>query len=128
MNVGGRLDISIKYDNSKPMYEQIEDKIKEEIYLNHAEDNEALPSVRQLSANLNVSAITVKRAYSDLERDGFIYTISGKGTFVKLSNIDTLKKDRTDELEESFKTLVGDMKKAGISHERIKEILRELED
>lgn len=128
MNGGGRLDISIKYDNSKPMYEQIEDKIKEEIYLNHAEDNEALPSVRQLSANLNVSAITVKRAYSDLERDGFIYTISGKGTFVKLSNIDTLKKDRTDELEESFKTLVGDMKKAGISHERIKEILRELED
>lgn len=122
------MDISIKYDNSKPMYEQIEDKIKEEIYLNHAEDNEALPSVRQLSANLNVSAITVKRAYSDLERDGFIYTISGKGTFVKLSNIDTLKKDRTDELEESFKTLVGDMKKAGISHERIKEILRELED
>ena len=122
------MDISIKYDNSKPMYEQIEDKIKEEIYLNHAEDNEALPSVRQLSANLNVSAITVKRAYSDLERDGFIYTISGKGTFVKLSNIDTLKKDRTDELEESFKTLVGDMKKAGISHERIMEILRELED
>ena len=122
------MDISIKYDNSKPMYEQIEDKIKEEIYLNHAEDNEALPSVRQLSANLNVSAITVKRAYSDLERDGFIYTISGKGTFVKLSNIDTLKRDRTDELEESFKTLVGDMKKAGISHERIKEILRELED
>ena len=122
------MDISIKYDNSKPMYEQIEDKIKEEIYLNHAEDNEALPSVRQLSANLNVSAITVKRAYSDLERDGFIYTISGKGTFVKLSNIDTLKKDRTDELEESFKTLVGEMKKAGISHERIKEILRELED
>ena len=122
------MDISIKYDNSKPMYEQIEDKIKEEIYLNHAEDNEALPSVRQLSANLNVSAITVKRAYSDLERDGFIYTISGKGTFVELSNIDTLIKDRTDELEESFKTLVGDMKKAGISHERIKEILRELED
>lgn len=125
---GDFLDIHISYDSSKPMYEQIEEQIIYKICNNQAEDNEPLPSVRQLSTILNVSAITVKRAYADLEREGFIYTIAGKGTFVKLKNIDALKdkyvNDGLKGLEEEIKRL----KKAGASKEDIQEIVSRIYD
>lgn len=122
------MDIHISYDSSKPMYEQIEEQIIYKICNNQTEDNEPLPSVRQLSTILNVSAITVKRAYADLEREGFIYTIAGKGTFVKLKNIDALKdkyvNDGLKGLEEEIKRL----KKAGASKEDIQEIVSRIYD
>ncbi|MCI7768384.1 MAG: GntR family transcriptional regulator [Oscillospiraceae bacterium] len=65
------------------MYEQIKEKIRQAVINGELSDNEILPSVRQLAAQLNVSAITVKRAYSDLEHEGIIYTSAGKGTFVR---------------------------------------------
>ncbi|MGN0552928.1 MAG: GntR family transcriptional regulator [Oscillospiraceae bacterium] len=69
--------------SDKPMYEQIKDAVRNAILSGELEENSMLPSVRQLAADLNVSAITTKRAYSDLEHEGLIYTSSGKGTFVK---------------------------------------------
>lgn len=67
----------------KPMYEQIKESIRRAVFDGELADNELLPSVRQLAAQLNVSAITVKRAYTDLEHEGMIYTSAGKGTFVR---------------------------------------------
>lgn len=67
----------------KPMYEQIKEYIRQAVIIGELADNEMLPSVRQLAAQVNVSAITVKRAYSDLEHEGIIYTSAGKGTFVR---------------------------------------------
>ena len=74
------MKINISYTSDKPMYEQIEDCIRQAALSGELENNHPLPSVRQLAADANVSTITVKRAYSDLEREGILYTISGKGT------------------------------------------------
>lgn len=122
------MDIHISYDSSKPMYEQIEEQIIYKICNNQAEDNEPLPSVRQLSTILNVSAITVKRAYADLEREGFIYTIAGKGTFVKLKNIDVLKDKYVNEGLKDLETEIKRLKKAGASKEDIQEIVSRIYD
>ena len=120
------MNIRISYDSEKPMYEQIEEQIKEAICNNEAEDNEPLPSVRQLSSQLNVSAITIKRAYADLEKEGFIYTVAGKGTFVKLKHIDTIKEryvtDRLNELKDKLDV----MKKSGISRADIITVVEEV--
>ncbi|MBQ3544278.1 MAG: GntR family transcriptional regulator [Lachnospiraceae bacterium] len=120
------MNIRISYDSEKPMYEQIEEQIKEAICNNEAEDNEPLPSVRQLSSQLNVSAITIKRAYADLEKEGFIYTVAGKGTFVKLKHIDTIKEryvtDRLNELKDKLDA----MKKSGISRADIITVVEEV--
>lgn len=125
---GDFLNIRISYDSEKPMYEQIEEQIKEAICNNQAEDNEPLPSVRQLSSQLNVSAITIKRAYADLEKEGFIYTVAGKGTFVKLKHIDTIKEryvtDRLNELRDKLEA----MKKSGISKDEIITVVEEIFD
>ncbi|MBQ3583738.1 MAG: GntR family transcriptional regulator [Lachnospiraceae bacterium] len=120
------MNIHISYDSEKPMYEQIEEQIKEAICNNKAQDNEPLPSVRQLSARLNVSAITIKRAYADLERDGFIYTVAGKGTFVKLKHIDSLKNKYIEECFMTLKEQLSTMKKAGVTKSEIEKAVAEI--
>ncbi|MGN0600310.1 MAG: GntR family transcriptional regulator [Oscillospiraceae bacterium] len=80
---GDIIKITLNTASDKPMYEQIKEAVRNAILNGELEENTLLPSVRQLAADLNVSAITTKRAYSDLEHEGLIYTSSGKGTFVK---------------------------------------------
>lgn len=77
------INIILNPAADKPMYEQIKERIRQAVINGELSDNEMLPSVRLLAAQLNVSAITVKRAYSDLEHEGIIYTSAGKGTFVR---------------------------------------------
>lgn len=120
------MNISISYDSDKPMYEQIEDQIKEAIYRNLTEDNEPLPSVRQLSAQLKVSAITIKRAYADLEREGYIYTVAGKGTFIKLKHIDSIKSKYAGEQLTELSSRLTQMKTAGISKADILKVVNEI--
>lgn len=122
------MDIHISYDSAKPMYEQIEEQIIHKICNNQAYDNEPLPSVRQLSAILNVSAITIKRAYADLEKEGFIYSITGKGTFVKLKNIDNLKNKYMKDGLDGLETEIIRLKKSGASKKDIQEILDKVYD
>lgn len=123
---GDFLNIRISYDSEKPMYEQIEEQIKEAICNNQAMDNEPLPSVRQLSSQLNVSAITIKRAYADLEKEGFIYTMAGKGTFVKLKHIDSIKGRYVEEQLNELKDKLSKMKKSGVSKEDIVSVIDEI--
>ncbi|MGN1304200.1 MAG: GntR family transcriptional regulator [Oscillospiraceae bacterium] len=80
---GDIIKITLNTASDKPMYEQIKEAVRNAILNGELEENTLLPSVRQLAADLNVSAITTKRAYSDLEHEGLIYTSSGKGTFVR---------------------------------------------
>lgn len=120
------MNISISYQSEKPMYEQIKEGIKQAIYNGKLKDNEALPSVRQLAADLDVSAITTKRAYIDLEHEGFIYTVSGKGTFVKLDNIKELKKQREEEIIQETKEKITKAKEIGISKDVLEKLLNEV--
>lgn len=120
------MNIYIDYDHNRPMYEQIEERIKEEIYLNHVQDNDALPSVRQLSKDLEVSAITVKRAYSDLEKEGFTYSIAGKGTFIKLKNVKNLQKQHNENALKELGDKIINLKRSGVTKREIEELIEEI--
>ena len=115
------MKINISYTSEKPMYEQIKDSIKNSIINEEFVNNEVLPSVRQLAKDLNVSMITTKRAYSDLESEGFLYTISGKGTFIKLDSIKDIKVARNDTLLKGFSQKVEEMKLAGITKQQLED-------
>lgn len=117
------MNITITYDNEKPLYEQVVDSISQAIYNNQIDHNEMLPSVRQLAADLNVSAITTKRAYAELEQLGLIYTIPGKGTFVKANNLTEIVKKRKQKISDEIKNKVLEGFEAGLSKEEIEEII-----
>ncbi len=120
------MNITISYTSDKPMYEQIEDGIKKAIYDGKLKNNELLPSVRQLAKDLNVSAITTKRAYIDLEHEGLVYTISGKGTFVKLDKLGELQKGRQDELLGELLKTAEECKAHGIPKKNVIEKIDEI--
>ena len=84
------MKILINYKNGAPIYEQIYSQLKNQIISGAASANEALPSIRSLAKDLGISVITTKRAYDELEREGFIYTVAGKGSFVAQKNITLL--------------------------------------
>ena len=90
------MNFFINAAGDKPMYEQVKDGIKEAILSGELKAHDLMPSVRQLAADLNVSMITTKRAYADLERDGLIYTVAGKGTFVKSEDLEMIRKKNVD--------------------------------
>ena len=113
------MNLYINAAGDKPMYEQIEDGIKKAIYDGKLKNNELLPSVRQLAKDLNVSAITTKRAYIDLEHEGLVYTVSGKGTFVKLDKLGELQKGRQDELLKDIHNTASECKTHGIPKQAI---------
>ncbi|MDY2847170.1 MAG: GntR family transcriptional regulator [Oscillospiraceae bacterium] len=95
------LKIVLNAASDKPMYEQIKSYIREAVLSGDIPDKTMLPSVRQLAAELHVSAITTKRAYSDLEQEGLIFTSQGKGTFINAPDAQALtRKFRQKKLEE----------------------------
>lgn len=108
------------------MYEQIMDGIRQAALNGEIPESGQLPSVRQLSADLNVSAITTKRAYMDLEREGLIYTVPGKGTFIRLNDVSKVRIDyhrkQLDEFSENVKQLL----EKGISKEELIETINKL--
>ena len=87
------MDIIISNASGKPIYEQIVSQIKQFILSNALQAGDALPSMRLLAKDLRISVITTKRAYEELEREGFIETIVGKGSFVASKNEDFLKEE-----------------------------------
>lgn len=108
------------------MYEQVKDGIKEAILSGELKAHQLMPSVRQLAADLNVSMITTKRAYSDLERDGLIYTVAGKGTFVKTEDIGMLQEKHVGEILDRFAEQAAELKKLGVPIERLDSELKKI--
>ena len=94
------MDIIISNTSGVPIYEQIEEQIKSQIMTGALTAGEALPSMRVLAKELKISIITTKRAYEDLERDGFIESVTGKGSFVKAVNSDIVKENMMFEIQE----------------------------
>lgn len=85
-----------------PIYEQIKEQIKAAIYSGELAENEALPSIRLLAKDLKISVITTTRAYNDLEKEGFITTVQGKGSFVKPKNNELIREQALREIENYF--------------------------
>lgn len=93
------MNILIDNRNNKPIYEQIYTQLKLQIINGELKKDEALPSIRNLAKDLRISVITTKRAYEELERDGFIYTVAGKGCFVAQKNTELLREENLKKIE-----------------------------
>lgn len=102
-----------------PIYEQIKEQIKAAIYSGEIEENELLPSIRQLAKDLRISVITTTRAYTDLEQEGFISSVQGKGFYVCPKNSELIREQSLREIENGFTLAIKAAKNAGISKEEL---------
>ena len=105
-----------------PIYEQLVDQIKTLIRSGELKENDNLPSVRTLSKELNISALTVKKAYDTLESEGFTVTVHGKGTYVAAANPQLLLEEQKKELEADLEQAIQKGRRCGISDEDIKSL------
>ena len=117
------MDIIISNSSDKPIYEQITTQIKNLIMSGQLKEGMPLPSMRTLAKELRISVITTKRAYEDLERDGFISTVVGKGSFVKAADVRLVREEKLKEIEELLSKAVDLASQSGISQEEVVEIL-----
>lgn len=117
------MKILIKNNSESPIYEQIKQQIKENILKGYVDPGEHLPSMRELAQDLSVSVITTKRAYEDLEKDGFVFTIRGKGTFVKEQDSSILKEKQFIVIESLAKSISKEAKTIGMSLSELQDIL-----
>lgn len=117
------MNIIISNSNGEPIYEQISRQIKEQILSGVLKEGEALPSMRSLALALHISVITTKRAYEELERDGFIESYTGKGSFVRRQNAELLREEYLRQTEELLSQACDKAKQCGVSLDELKEIL-----
>lgn len=118
------MDIIISNSSGKPIYEQIADQVKEQIMAGALAAGDALPSMRLLAKELRISVITTKRAYDELEADGFLYTVAGKGCFVAEKNLDLIREQKLKELEDHLDAAVELAAQCGVSALELMEMLR----
>lgn len=119
------MKIIINTSSMVPIYEQIIDQIKTMIRKEELKQNDQLPSVRALSKELKISALTVKKAYDELEREGFTVTVHGKGSYVTAANTELMMEEQRKEVEQDLEQAILKGRRYGISDEDIK-ILFEL--
>ena len=122
------MDIIISNSSGVPIYEQIEEQIKSQIMTGELVEGDALPSMRVLAKDLKISIITTKRAYEDLERDGFITSVTGKGSFVKGINSDMVTENMMFAIQELLETAVDKAILGKITYEELSETLKILYD
>ena len=123
---GSIMDIIISNASGKPIYEQITEQIKEQIMSGELNEGDPLPSMRALAQQLRISIITTKRAYEELEREGFIESFTGKGSFVAARNRELFREENFRQIEQSLTLAVGKAKLCGVSYEELSEILKML--
>ena len=118
------MDIIISNSSGEPIYEQISSQIKTLIMNGSLKEGDALPSMRSLAQELRISVITTKRAYEELERDGFIASYTGKGSFVKGQNSELIKEENLKQIENLLSQVVEKSKMCNITLDEITEILK----
>lgn len=116
------MKIIINNSSMEPIYEQIVSQMKAMIINGNLKENDILPSVRSLSKELKISALTVKKAYDYLEEEGFTITVHGKGTYVASTNTEFLVEEQRKEIETDLEMAIQKGKRYGLSCEEIKEI------
>jgi len=122
------LNIVVSNTSGVPIYEQIAKAIKNEILSGDLKENSALPSIRSLASELRVSVITTKRAYEELERDGFIYTLPGKGSYVAEQNKELLMEEKLREIEEKLGEAIDIANSIGLNFEDLVGMLKTLKE
>ena len=117
------MDIIISNSSGKPIYEQIVHQVKEQIMAGALAAGDALPSMRLLAKELRISVITTKRAYEELERDGFLENVPGKGCFVAPQNRELLREAQLRRVEDVLAQAVDEARKGGFSLSELQELL-----
>ena len=100
------IQLFIDNKNGNPIYEQIYSQIKNQIISGDLKEEEALPSIRNLAKDLRISVITTKRAYDELEKEGFIYTVAGKGCYVAPKNVELLREENLKRIEDYIQKII----------------------
>ena len=115
------MNLIINHTSMEPIYEQIIAQIKAEVIEGRMTAGDALPSVRTLSRELKISALTVKKAYDNLEEEGLIVTVHGKGSFIAAANQELLMEERRKELEKELEAAVQKARTGGLTVKEIRE-------
>ena len=123
------MTVLIDNKSGTPIYDQIYSQIKSQIISGSLGEDEMLPSIRSLAKDLRISFITTKRAYEELEKEGFIYTIPGKGCYVARKNTQLLQEEHLKQIEEHMEQIIRLAAACNLSQEDILEMMKsELED
>lgn len=118
------MNILIDNKNGTPIYDQIYTQIKSQIISGELSADDMLPSIRGLARELRISVITTKRAYDELEREGFVYTVAGKGCFVAAKNTELLREENLRQIEEHIAAIMQLASSCGLEAEDIIEMIR----
>ncbi len=117
------MNIIISNSSGQPIYEQIVSQIKTLIISGELNEGDALPSMRILARELRISVITTKRAYEELEREGFIVSLTGKGSFVASKNIDLIREQQLKEIENYMQEIISLANNCGIGLDELTEMM-----
>jgi len=118
------MQIIISNSSKEPIYEQITNQIKSLILAGELQEGVSLPSMRNLAKDLQISVITTKRAYEELEKAGFIYSIVGKGSFVAEQNLELIREKKLKVIEEQLSAVVTNSREIGLSLEELQQLLK----
>ena len=118
------MDIFTAHKSGTPIYDQIYTQIKAQILSGALEQDQMLPSIRGLARDLRISFITTKRAYDELEKDGFLYTVQGKGCFVAPKNTQLIREENLKKIEEHLDQIRQLAVCCGLSREELEEMIR----
>ena len=118
--------MTVLIDNkcSLPIYDQIYSQIKAQIISGELQEHETLPSIRNLAKDLRISVITTKRAYDELEKEGFIYTIAAKGCFVAPKNVELLREETLKNIENHIDQIVRLSQSVGLSEQEVLDMVK----
>ncbi len=122
------MNLLIDNRSGMPIYDQIYTQLKNSIISGELVEDTALPSIRSLAKDLRISVITTKRAYEELERDGLIYTVAGKGSFVAPRNTELLREELLRKIEEHFMEILRMAPACGLTERDLEEMLRTLNE
>ena len=118
------MNIIISNTSDLPIYEQIKNQIKNLIITGDLKEDQALPGMRSLAKDLRVSVITTKRAYNDLEQEGYIYTLAGRGSFVKKLNSDFIREEKLCEIENKLNSALEIASSCGVDLDELMSMLK----
>lgn len=117
------MNLIISNSSNTPIYEQIKEQIKSKILSNELKAGDLLPSIRNLAKDLRISVITTKNSYEELEREGYVETIPGKGTYIASKNIEIIKEEQMQKVESLIDTAVSIARISKISKKELKDML-----
>lgn len=122
------MNIFIDNKSGEPIYNQIYSQIKSQIISGELKEDEPLPSIRNLAKDLRISVITTKRAYDELEKEGFIYTVAGKGCFVAPKNVELLREENLKKIEEYIQKIIQLAASCNLSRQDIIDMFNIMEE